>query len=68
MFAILTSTIPGDFPNISRKHARSSPHVRVIAATLEGLLHFEFGDGDEAAQERARTLSTTLELGPLSNF
>ncbi len=56
LFAILTSTIPGDFPNISRKHARSSPHVRVIAATLEGLLHFEFGDGDEAAQERARTL------------
>lgn len=56
LFAVLPSTNPSDFTDVARRHHRNAPHTRVIAATLEGLLHFEFGAGDAGAESRAREL------------
>lgn len=56
LFAILTSTRPDDYVAVARKHGRAAGHARVLAAALEGLLHFECGHGDPNAESRARSL------------
>ena len=56
LFALLQSRQPNDFMAVARKHGRSTPHARLLAAILEGLLHVELGRGNPQAQERARFL------------
>ncbi|AII10611.1 MULTISPECIES: DUF4236 domain-containing protein [Rhodococcus] len=56
LFALLQSRQPNDFIAVARKHGRSTPHARLLAAILEGLLHVELGRGNPQAQERARFL------------
>lgn len=56
LFAVLNSTQPADYIAVARKHGKSAPHARLLAATLEGLLHFQMGNGDPGAEERARAL------------
>ena len=56
LFAVLTSTQPADYIAIARKHGHAAPHARVLAATLEGLLHFERGADQPNAEARARSL------------
>ncbi|MFD6896986.1 DUF4236 domain-containing protein [Rhodococcus sp. NPDC060086] len=56
LFAVLRSTEPADYIAISRKHGRSAPHARLLAAMLEGLLHFELGAGNPQAEARAQSL------------
>ncbi|MFE7423671.1 hypothetical protein [Rhodococcus sp. NPDC057529] len=41
---------------VARTHGRAAPHARLLAAILEGLLHFELGRDNPQAQERARYL------------
>lgn len=54
LFGVLTSTNPTDFTYVAQRHCRDIPDIRILAATLEGLLQFEGGDG--AGQDRARAL------------
>lgn len=56
LLAVLPSRTPADFIAVARAHGRAMPAVRLIAAALEGLLHFEHGTGHPGAQARAREL------------
>lgn len=56
LFALLRSTQPTDYIAVARKHGRTAPHARLLAATLEGLLHVELGAGNPQAEMRARSL------------
>lgn len=53
---VLTSTNPADFTYVAQRHSCDVPDIRILAAALEGLLHFELGCGDSVAQVRARAL------------
>ncbi|MEV0947175.1 DUF4236 domain-containing protein [Rhodococcus sp. NPDC049939] len=56
LFAVLESRNPSDYMAVARKHGSTMPTARVLAAALEGLLHFQFGIEDPVARERARAL------------
>lgn len=72
LFGVLRSTQPADYIAISRKHGRAVPHARLLAAMLEGLLHFELGAGNPQAEARARSLlgwaAAQDATGPLVQF
>ncbi|WP_342661335.1 hypothetical protein Rruber_05092 (plasmid) [Rhodococcus ruber] len=56
LFAVLHSRTSADYIAVTRAHGRAMPTVRLIAAALEGLLHFEHGIDHPGAQARAREL------------
>jgi len=53
---ILDTTQPTEFVTIAQKHGRTVPEARLLAAALEGLLHYQFRETSAAARERARCL------------
>ena len=53
---VLDSRQPGDFVAVAQKYGRTVPEARLLAAALEGLLHYQFREANLAAQDRARAL------------
>jgi tetratricopeptide (TPR) repeat protein len=53
---ILDSRQPADFVAAAQKHGGTVPEARFLAAALEGLLHYQFRETNQAAQDRARAL------------
>ncbi|RZL25455.1 MAG: DUF4236 domain-containing protein [Rhodococcus sp. (in: high G+C Gram-positive bacteria)] len=56
LFQILHSRTPADYVGVAQRHKHVAPNIRILAAALEGLLHFEFADSNPAAAQRARSL------------
>ncbi|MFH5208113.1 DUF4236 domain-containing protein [Antrihabitans spumae] len=53
---ILDSTQPADFVAVAQKHGRTVPEARLLAAALEGLLHYQFRETSPSALDRAQAL------------
>ncbi len=64
LHAILGSTRPADFVAVATGHGSTAPHAQLLAAVLEGLLHFETASGDPQADARARALLTWAATQP----
>jgi len=56
LFQILHSRTPADYVGVAQRHGHIAPNLRILAAALEGMLHFEFADTNPAAAHRARSL------------
>ncbi|SIH20461.1 putative PEP-CTERM system TPR-repeat lipoprotein [Mycobacteroides abscessus subsp. abscessus] len=67
LYTILNSSQPADYSAISHKHGRDHPYARALAATLEGLLHFEHSADNPAAQARARSLLAWAAVQPITD-
>lgn len=55
MFAVLDSSTTAGCAAVARKHGRAEPLIRVLAATLDGLWHYQ-QDGNGGDVTRAREL------------
>ena len=55
LFAVLDASTSAGLAAVARKHGRAEPEVRVLAATLDGLWHFQH-DGAGGSADRAREL------------
>ncbi|MGM5069007.1 DUF4236 domain-containing protein [Rhodococcus qingshengii] len=56
LFQILHSRTPADYIGVAQRHGHIAPNLRILAAALEGMLHFEFADTNPATAHRARSL------------
>lgn len=66
LYAVLSSRSAADYIAVARKHGAKAPAARILAATLEGLLHFEHGLGEPGAEARAREILAWVAVQDVS--